>query len=251
MSADLERALRELPVQWPRTPDVAAAVAERLAAEPHHAARPRRALAWAAAALALLLGGALAVEPARSALLDWLGFGSARIERRAPAVPPGRFGARLDLGTPVSLDHARREAGFRVAVPAALGRPAGIFLDRDAATGARVSFTYRPRRGLPRADETGVGLLITQFGGRASPVIGKSVGPGTTLEHLTVAGAPALWLSGASHGFAYEPGPGNVVFEDERLAGSVLLVDRPDGVLLRIEGRLTRDEAARIAASAR
>ena len=44
---------------------------------------------------------------------------------------------------------------------------------------------------------------------------------------------------------------GNPVFEDQRLAGNTLLVERADGLLLRIEGRISRDQAVRIAESMR
>ena len=51
---------------------------------------------------------------------------------------------------------------------------------------------------------------------------------------MTVDGAPAYWIVGA-HGFAYQTGSDGA-YEDQRLAGNTLLVERADGVLLRIEG---------------
>jgi hypothetical protein len=47
------------------------------------------------------------------------------------------------------------------------------------------------------------------------------------------------------------PKTGNTNFEDQRLAGNTLLVERGDGLLLRIEGEIGRERAVRIAASAR
>jgi hypothetical protein len=44
---------------------------------------------------------------------------------------------------------------------------------------------------------------------------------------------------------------GDVEFEDQRLAGNTLLVERADGLLLRVEGDITRDDAVRIARSLR
>ena len=38
-------------------------------------------------------------------------------------------------------------------------------------------------------------------------------------------------------------------FEDQRLAGNTLLVERADGLLIRVEGDLTRDRAVAIARS--
>jgi hypothetical protein len=267
---DLERELRELPTAWPQTPDLAAAVAPRLVGAGVGAAPVRRwrlpargagasatplrrwrPLLVAALVVVVALGGAMAVEPARSAILDWLGFGAVRIERRMPHVAPGRLGAGLRLGQAVSLQRARREAGFPVSVPAALGPPDGVFLDRAAQGGPRVTLTYGPRPGLPRAGQTGVGLLVTELRGRTSAAIVKAVGPGTTLRRLEVGGDRAVFLAGDPHGVVFEPTPGVVLYDDDRLAANVLLVDRRDGVLLRLEGRMDRATAIRIAASAR
>ena len=40
-------------------------------------------------------------------------------------------------------------------------------------------------------------------------------------------------------------------FEPQRLAGPTLLVDRADGTLLRVEGRISRERAVEIAESVR
>jgi hypothetical protein len=238
----LERELRELHVAWPETPDLAGTVATRIAAPP---ARPRWRPAWriGAALAATLIAAVMAVPPARSAILDWLGFGSVRIVREEPS----RLGAGLALGEPVTLEQARRRAGFALVVPAALGPPDAVYLTRG-----RVDLVYRPRPGLPRSGTTGVGLLVTQFRATATPLIEKTAGAATTIERLRVAGDPAFFLAGAEHGFAYQPeGSSYGGFEEQRLAGNTLVVDRRDGLLLRLEGELSRDEAARIAASAR
>jgi hypothetical protein len=67
-----------------------------------------------------------------------------------------------------------------------------------------------------------------------------------------VDGDPAFFISGAPHGFAYyneERNESN--FEEQRLAGNTLLVDRADGILLRIEGEISRERAVEIAESVR
>ena len=258
MSPDrLERELRALPVAWPAEPDVAEAVLARIAAEPHaggdartRGRRGRRAWRAALAAVAAALALTAAIEPARSAVLDWLGFGAIRVERREPDARPRPPGAQLDLGRSVTLDQARAAVPFPVGVPAVLGTPDGVFLDTAGGGRPIVWLTYRPRPGLPRAGETGVGLLVAQLEGRAGPLIEKSAGAGTTLERLRVDGDPAMWLAGDPHGFAYLPPSGGPVFDGrDRLAADVLAVDRRDGVLLRLEGRMDRATAVRIAAS--
>jgi hypothetical protein len=248
----LERELAELRVEWPETPDVAGAIAGRLAAPP-----PRRAWlarpAWqlAVAAAALLIAIAMAVPPTRAAVLELLGLKGVRIEHREPS--PSRFGSGLVLGDPVTLEQARRRAGFPLRVPAAVGRPDSVYLDDHPAFGTRVDLVYRARPGLPRASTTGAGLLVTELRATVSPVIQKTIGSATRFEQLEVGGDPAYFFSGREHGFAYvpSPSPDQMQFEDQRLAGNTLLVERSDGVLLRIEGRISRDEAVRIALSVR
>jgi hypothetical protein len=243
----LERELAELRIEWPETPDIASAVAGRLAAAP--APRRRRRLldlpAWqiTVAATALVIAVVMAVPPARSAVLDLLGFSSVRIERGEPR--PSRLGQELALGEPVTLDRARRRADFDVLVPAALGRPDAVYLDEDPAFGTRVDFIYR-------GSGNRVGLLMTEFRARATPLIEKTIGSGSRVERLRVDGDPAYFISGAQHGFAYIPTNGSgAVFEDQRLAGNTLLIDRSDGILLRLEGDVDRAEAVRIAESVR
>jgi hypothetical protein len=247
----LEQELRELSVAWPETPDIAAAVGERLSAAP--APAPRRWLlarpAWqiAVAAAALVIAVVMAVPPARSAVLEWLGLKSVKIERREPE--PSRFGQDLALGEPVTLEQARRQSGFGVLVPRAVGKPDAVYLGEQP---RRVDLVYRARPGLPRADTTGAGLLVTEMRARAEPLIEKTVGASARLERLRVDGDPAYFISGAEHGFAYVPTDvGNANFEHARLAGNTLLVERRDGVLLRVEGRIDREQAVRIAESAR
>jgi hypothetical protein len=268
--SDLEPALRELRVQWPATPDLAASVRARIDGEGAPAPAPalarsgrlRRRLAWgpahpapvAALAALLVLAGAMAVPPARSAILDALGLKGAKIERREPTATPrpvsGGLGEGLSLGTAVTLAQARRSAGFDVLVPAAgLGAPDAVFFDEEPRRAGRVSLLYRERAGLPRAAETGAGLLVQELAAVVDPVIEKAAGVGTKIERFTIDGFPAIRLSGRPHGFAFMvPETGEVSFEDQRLAGNTLLVEHGE-VLIRIEGRLTRERAVRIARS--
>ena len=245
--SELELELRELRVEWPETPDLAGAVQGRLAAPPRRRswlARP----AWqlAVACVALLIAVVMAIPPARAAVLDLLGFSSVRITREEPR--PSRFAQALAVGDPVTLERARE--AFPLLVPEAVGRPDAVYLYEHPMMGPRVDMVYRARPGLPASSNTGAGMLITEFQARAEPFIEKSVGTGATVERLTVDGDPAFFLSGAPHGFAYTvPGTDNTDFEEQRLAGNTLLVDRSDGVLLRIEADISRDRAVEIAES--
>ena len=139
---ELERELRELRVEWPDTPDLAAAVAVAAArgAGPG-AARRRRWLdrpAWqlGVAVAAALIAVVMAVPPARSAVLEFLGLRSVKIERREPR-SPSRFGSGLG---------ARRSGDARAgASPRGLpGARAGG--GRSAGRGLPVTSIRRPAR---------------------------------------------------------------------------------------------------------
>jgi hypothetical protein len=231
----LERELAEMQIEWPETPDIAAAVSARVVAPPPRrrwwVARP----AWqiAVAAVALVIAIVMAVPPTRAAVLDLLGLRSVRIEHREPR--PSTFGRRIAVGDPVTLAQARRQ--FPVRVPAALGPPAAVYLSTNP---ARVDMVYRG------------GPLVTELRATVTPVIQKAIGAAAKFERLRVDGDPAYFISGARHGFAYIPaGTQEPLYEDQRLAGNTLLVERADGLLLRIEGKLDRAEAVRIAESVR
>ena len=146
MSDELNR-LRDA-IAWPETPDVSTTVLARLATEPEvpPARLPRRAplrlrlgpiaprLAWVLCALAVVLTGTVAAIPdARSAVLEFLGLKSAKIERREPR--PG-LGGGLDIGRKMSLEQARRTVSFKVLVPD-LPRRRGVRRPRPAGRAAR------------------------------------------------------------------------------------------------------------------
>jgi hypothetical protein len=189
-------------------------------------------------------------------LLEFLGLKGAKIERRepnAPTTPPRRqdLGADLGLGRAVTLAQARSSAGFRVVVPEldTLGAPDVVYFQDGSPEGGRVSLVYGPRPGIARAATTGAGVLVTEFRAQASPLIQKSAGSATNVRPLTVDGRRAYFIEG-SHGFAFLDEGDNATFEDQRLAGNTLLVERA-GLLLRVEGDLSGAAAVCIARSAR
>jgi hypothetical protein len=234
---DLERELRELAIDWPSEP----ALADRVQRQIVVRARRRRAslrpaLVWAVVLALVAFGTTMAVSPsARSAVLELVGLRSARIERREPSVSPG---AGLRLGARVTLAQARDRAGFDVAVPAALGAPDAVHLDR-AGGRARVALVYRAQAGRPR-------LLVQTLQAIATPLIEKSAGAATRVRRLRIDGAPAAFLQGA-HGFAFLD-QSTATFEAQRLAGNTLLLER-GGLLTRIEGNISLARAIAIARS--
>jgi hypothetical protein len=136
-------------------------------------------------------------------------------------------------------------------LPASLGLPDEVYLQpaSGAPSGGEVTLVYAPRPGLPAAGETGVGVLITEARGSInSEFFGKMVGPGTTIEPVTLAGGSGYWIAGAPHVFAFVDSAGNVRFETARLATNTLLINM-GGTVVRIEGNLTKAQALAIAAS--
>ncbi len=245
----LERALTELgrDLDYPEAPGLERAVAERLRAEPtplrrHRRRRVRRLAALAAAAVMLIGGAAVA---ARFALR-----GVEIVEVPSPPVVTAPPGPNLALGRPATLAEARAAVPYEVRVPAALGAADGIFVNTDA-PGQPVAMTYEPRAGLSPDPRTGLGLLFTQFRGETdTALIEKLLGPDTTVQQVSVGGAPGLWIEGAPHAIGYRDAEGRVFEDSVRLAGNVLLWQEGE-VTYRIEGHLSRDEAIRIAESLR
>jgi hypothetical protein len=287
--AELERSLRDLAAEldFPPTPSVAPRVRARLAERPRLRPpspfwRPRLTPVWlagAAALLAVLLAGlVLVVSPGtRDAVAGRLGLRGVHIAvvPTLPPLPPGRGGTpatsttsvatpsssqasatpatpgeALQLGTLTTVDAAQAATGLRVLIPAALGNPDLVYLDTTVPGGA-VSLVYAPRPGLPETPQTGVGLLLTEFRGNIQPaLLGKAAGPGTTLTPAVVGGEPGWWLAGTPHIVFYQAPKGEVRQDRIRLAGNTLLWEHGN-LTLRLESGLSRDEAVRVAESAR
>jgi hypothetical protein len=221
---ELDVALRELgrQVEFPPTPDLASSIRGRLE-------RPRRWLRPAAIALAVLvvaIGAALAVPPARTAILDWLGLRGVSIVR-VDELPPTSPIGRLDLGRRVTLE----EAPPWTLVPD--DEPDSVFVDDGT-----VSLLW----GTP-AD---VRLLLTEFRGKA--YIEKLIQPNADVEPVSVNGRSGAWLE-QPHVVVFKDPRGRVRDNAGRLAGKTLLWQHGE-LTLRLEGALSKAEALRIARSA-
>jgi hypothetical protein len=240
----LERALVELGREFevPQAPDLVATVLARI--EPQRAAprRPRRwVLAVAAAVLAALVA-TLAIPDARSALFRILRIGGVQIELvdALPQATTVRVGAvEPTLGTRISLEQARRDAGFDLRE---LDTPPDRVYLGDRGT---VWFLY----GAPG----GVRLLVAQTPLHSldeTLFLKKLASPGTTVEEVDVDGAQGFLLTGEPHFVLLVDAAGEVVEDTARLARDVLVWER-DGVAYRLEGDLSRDEALELARSLR
>jgi hypothetical protein len=268
---DLDRALADLAasLEFPPTPDLAAAVTARLdqapGREPAPARRVRlagwltgwRRLAVAGLAAVLLAAAVLVASPGtREAVARRLGLRGVSVEiggtppPTVTTVPGGRLD--LGLGDRVTLDEARRRVRFPVLVPGAggLGPPDAVFVEAAVPAGGRVDLVWRARPGLPASPFTDAGLLVTQFRGQPTPDFIKKVTGMGLVEDVTVGGEPGYWFSGEPHFFTYTDANGLLRDERTRLAGNTLIWQRGE-LTLRLEGEVSQAEAIRIAESMR
>lgn len=254
--ADLEQALSELGgrLDLPPAPDLTAAVLARLGGAVPHRPRRRvgRTLVLAFAILLVAVGTAFAVPQSRRAILDWLGLEGVTVER-VGKLPEAPATADLALGERVTLAEARASVDFPVLFPEALGLPEertgpwGVFVDGSVA-GGKLSLVYPSSTKIPTVAE-GIGLLVTEFRGGLEPALmGKLLPAGTVVEPVTVEGAPGVWIAGAPHVVFYRDPAGEIREDTLRLAANVLLFER-DGVLVRLESKLAKAGALRIASS--
>jgi hypothetical protein len=237
---ELERALlavgRNLEV--PAGPDLTGAVRSRLAVGRRPSLFSRRALVVALAVLAVAVGAVLAVPQARSTIRDWLGIGNVTIRYVEDLPPVEQATDDLGLGEQVSLEEARERAGFQVRVPTVdgLDDPPKVYYNEES---SQVAFLYGSQE-KPK-------LLITQADARGA--IEKIVNLNVTERELVVVepGYAGVWLFGEKHAIFY---PSTDHEEPFRLVGNALVYEI-DGVTLRIEAEISKDDALRIARSMR
>lgn len=217
-------------VDLPAERDLAPAVRERIAGR---RPRRRRAAVLVLAALALAVAVSFAVPPARSAILRFLHLRGVRIEL-VDRLPEVRTAGPLDLGVPLSLDHAARTAGFVPETSTLLGGP-----DRVTWDGEMLWLAYGDVR-----------LLVSEFRGSARlDLVKKAVEPQTMITPVRVGGRPGYFISGAAH-FLYLAPTGLVRDERVRLAKNVLLWQH-GSLTLRLEGDVSLTRALEIARSFR
>ena len=239
---ELELALRDLGtgLDWPGDPDLEGRVLRGIREAPERRTpAPRRTLVIALAVVAAAVGALFAVPQTRAAILEFFHLRGVTIERvdELPTVSV-ETGLGTFLGDHVSLEEARRRAGFAVVVPEALGEPDGVYF-QDSPPGGMVSFLYGSSD-EPRA-------LFTQFAASVDEAIYKKIAPDTNVEAVTIDGQPGFWIRGA-HFFSYFDRDGQMQSEQIRLAGNVLLWERGTRTL-RLEADVSKEEALRIAAS--
>jgi hypothetical protein len=221
--SELEQRLAALAaeIEWPQTPPF------ELALERAPRARPgrRRALVIAFAAVLVAIGIAMAVPPARSAILDFFRIGGVTVERVSALPPAEERSLAVGIGDPVGRADAESLLGGAVALPPSEGE---LQLYEQNGVVSALLATPEP-------------VLLSQFRPEFQESVLKKAAAGSLVEHVRIdEAAEGLWIEGAPHVVFWLEAP-------PRLAGNVLLWER-DGVTYRLEGKtLTRDDALELA----
>jgi hypothetical protein len=164
---DLGRAVRTLDIAWPAAPDVTRAVLGDIEpARPPHKRLSRTTVVILVAAAILALAAAAA---ATRFALD-LGGIAIRSVPTLPSLPPSPVEPHA-IGRAVSLAEAERALGTSLPIPAALGSPDRVWLQRAMTSfepqerGTVVAMAWRSRPGLPRIPGTPYGATLFVFRG--------------------------------------------------------------------------------------
>ncbi len=253
---ELEATLVEIGerLDYPAPTALAATVSARLREPRRPLARwrwPRLVPALAIAALFLVVI-ALAAPGVRSAAVEFLHLRGIDIFPVPSVASLAPSPAVVIPGERVTLEEARRRVHFPVRQPTVpeLSSPDVVLLDTSGGA-ERLTLLYAERAGLPPSQVPGVWGLFVEFAGSVDAnFFGKAVGPGTTLEEVTVNGGRGFWLAGAPHLFFYRDAAGTIQQETLRLAGNTLIWEQ-GGVTMRLEAPVTKDQALLIAASVR
>jgi hypothetical protein len=264
--ARLEAALRDLAdaIDWPSAtpagaPDVAMRVRGRLVERPVR----RRQFGWSTMpwrrALLLALVALLAVAALAGAV--GLGLPGLRLILAGPSAspppsvapdrtaPPGPVGSALGLGDPLRLEDVSALTGIAPRLPTdpAIGPPDAVYVDN--ARNDQLALVWAASEALPTTREPGVGLVLMQFDGAAvNGFHQKLIGPGVTVEPISIAGQDGFWISGPAHFFYYVRDDGTVIEDDRRWVDDALIWS--DGTTTyRLESALGRDKAIELAES--
>jgi hypothetical protein len=247
----LDAELRQLAnaIEWPETPELAEAVADRIADE--RAARRGRGLRWPVARRGLVLGLLTVVLAVGTVGGIGYALGGLRINfgERPPASPLApELVLERGFGAPTDLETARAALGGMLLLPAdpALGAPDHRFLDKK--TGA-VALVWGQRDELPADPRSGVSVVITEFPADIGPsTFVKVIDQDALIQRVAVGNVSGFWVEGGEHFFFFRTADGKPLERTLRLVGTTLMWEQ-DGLTLRIEGAPSLPDALRIAES--
>lgn len=232
MSEHLELELRALEVEWPETPRFSVDFGAAPVRRPPLRWRPAPALA---AALALLIGVGAAVEPVRAKIEDLIGIAGNERVVRVPHVPPA---PALDLGRPVTLARARRQAPFRLLLAHTSAHLTGVRIGGDNARGS-VSLIYGPDTVLTETPDESVYPGV------------KQVANGIAVRFPQIGNDEGIWVAAGPRVIRLQGFDGVVRARRAALPGAGVLIWQRGRVALRLETRQGYDSAVRLARSVR
>jgi hypothetical protein len=224
----LEQRLHELgrELAFPATPDLSGR------ARSTGKAFPWRQVAFAFAIVAVAIAAAFAVPQARTAILHWFHLNGVTVER-VDTLPEAQERTKAGgLGRRLTLAQAQRQLGLHLLLPPLHGKPATYVLDHAVAT-VILRVGGRP-------------VLLSEFRARSYTMLKKSASLKTKVEPVSVNGERGLWLEGPPHTLTYFNTYGEFQERTVKITGNVLLWTHGP-VTLRLEGRISKAEALRIA----
>jgi hypothetical protein len=225
--AELERALVALggELEFPATPDLWPGVGGRLQRR-----RWVRPLVFAVAVGALAVGVALAVPPARSAILKFFHIGSATVERVETLPPARQRPPTAGLGPALVREDAEMAAGFGIRLPQGV---------------APTQFYAQPGMISTLIHFDGKRVLLSELRGDQMGLFKKFAGDTTRVEPVEL-GEFGLWLEGGAHVLMWQHNFGPLHRVETRLAGNVLLW-LMSGTTYRLEGDLDKSQMLKLA----
>ena len=234
---ELELRLRNLgrELALPHEPDLVPGVMARL--DRRHAPRRRRPLLAAVAVALVGLAIAFAVPPARSAILRFFHLGAVSVER-VDTLPPARERPlTTGFGFPMTRAKAERRAGFRLILPPFKGSgPERVYAAGPGVLGTVLDVPVRGGH---------TPVLLVEIEGSDLGMAKKIVKKGTLIAPTSVDGGSALWIRGP-HVVAFVAAPNGIYDTISRISGNALVWQRGN-VTLRLEGKLTEEQALRLA----
>jgi hypothetical protein len=173
---------------------------------------------------------------------------SPRPSEPSPSATLQPLGGSLGLGDAVPLAEVRRQASFEILLPTdpPIGPPDVSYLNDQ-----RVTLVWASGAVLPETNTPGIGLVLGEFRGNVDQgYYEKVLGDQTIVTPVIVNGGRGYWIHGGPHFFYYIDPQGQVVTDESRVVGDVLIWTRAD-VTFRLETSLGMAEAIRLAESIR
>jgi hypothetical protein len=227
---ELERALLAVgqELEFPPEPDLTAGVRARLE-------RRRllgwRAIAFAAALVAVAFGIAMAVPPARSAILRFLHIGAATVERVDTLPAARQRPLAAGLGPPLGRRPAELRAHLRIRLPDLEGPKPTRYYAQPGLIATLITYRDKP-------------VLLAEMRDDQVALFKKFTSPSGKIEPVQL-GSNGLWVQG-SHVLAWQFGLAETRQIKTRLAGNVLIW-LVGNTTYRLEGDLPRNRMLELA----